>query len=260
MMLQRPAVGQPPVSILMYHQVAPFPRRPKAHRAVYCDVGRFAWQMGWLKHAGYHVISLDEAWQGLFAGKPLPPRAVVLTFDDGYENFAEHAWPILRKHGFPATVFLVTDLLGQPARWLGDGMAHPPLMDVVRIRQLRAQGVSFGSHTLSHPRLSQLDTARMRREIFDSKAALEDALGEEVPDFCYPYGDYDARARDLVAEAGYRTGLTCIRGAANTADNAYELPRKAISYGDNLAGFLWKLHMKHQRKGGMPGAARDIYS
>lgn len=254
MMLQRPAVGQPPVSILMYHQVAPFPRRPKAHRAVYCDVGRFAWQMGWLKHAGYHVISLDEAWQGLFAGKPLPPRAVVLTFDDGYENFAEHAWPILRKHGFPATVFLVSSLIGAKADWLDDMGERPALMSKDTIRRLHAEGVTFGSHAVTHVRLSQQTPDEQRRQIAGSKAGLEDLLGAAVRHFCYPYGDYDTHCRDLVAEAGYRTGLTCIRGAANTANNAYEIPRKAISHGDNLLGFWWKLHMKHERKdhGGEP--------
>ncbi|WP_299455261.1 polysaccharide deacetylase family protein, partial [uncultured Pigmentiphaga sp.] len=230
-----------------------FPR-PKAHRAVYCDVGRFAWQMGWLKHAGYHVISLDEAWQGLFAGKPLPPRAVVLTFDDGYENFAEHAWPILRKHGFPATVFLVSSLIGAKADWLDDMGERPALMSKDTIRRLHAEGVTFGSHAVTHVRLSQQTPDEQRRQIAGSKAGLEDLLGAAVRHFCYPYGDYDTHCRDLVAEAGYRTGLTCIRGAANTANNAYEIPRKAISHGDNLLGFWWKLHMKHERKdhGGEP--------
>ena len=100
---------------------------------------------------------------------------------------------------------------------------------------------------MSHPRLTQLTAAQQRQEIFGSKQALEDLLGSEVPDFCYPYGDYNIQVRDLVQEAGYRTGLTCIRGAANTAHNPFELPRKAISYGDNLIGYAWKLHMKHKR-------------
>mgnify|MGYP003351462914 CR=1 FL=1 len=78
---------------------------------------------------------------------------------------------------------------------------------------------------------------------------LEDVLGEAVPDFCYPYGDYSLRARDLVQEAGYRTATTCIRGAANLSDNPFELTRKAISYGDNLVGFAFKLHAKQARKG-----------
>lgn len=249
------AVPQAPaVSILMYHQVGEFPS-PKAHRACFCHVRRFANQMRYLQLFGYSVISLDAAYKGLFEGAPLPQRPVVLTFDDGYENFREYAWPILQRYGFPASVFLVTERLGKPAGWLDDGGSNAPLMSPATIRALHREGVHFGSHSLSHPRLSKIDPARMQAEIIDSKRSLEDLLGVAVPDFCYPYGDYDTRVRDTVAEAGYRLGLTCIRGAANTADNALEIPRKAISYGDNLAGYVWKLHMKHARKGKKPADA-----
>lgn len=237
----------PPVSILMYHQVGRF-ASPKAHRAGYCHVRRFAAQMWYLHAFGYSVISLEQAYRGLFGQEPLPPRPVVLTFDDGYDNFREYAWPILRRYGFPATVFLIAGHLGKPAYWLDDGGHSAPLMTAQTVRALRREGVSFGSHSVNHLRLSQLDAAAIRREVFDSKAMLEDVLGEAVPDFCYPYGDYDLRVRDAVIEAGYRLGLTCIRGAANTADNAFEIPRKAISYGDTLPGYFWKLHMKHARK------------
>jgi peptidoglycan/xylan/chitin deacetylase (PgdA/CDA1 family) len=196
------------------------------------------------------VLSLADACAVLFGRKPLARPAVVLTFDDGYDNFHEPAWPILQDNGFPATVFLVSDLLGQPSRWLGAEFGqHPRLMDGPTVRRLADEGVSFGSHACSHPRLSTLPPQQMRREIFDSKAMLEDVLGRAVPDFCYPYGDYNEQARDLVQEAGYHSGLTCIKGPANTAHNPFEIPRKAISYGDNLVGFAWKLHVKNKRKG-----------
>jgi peptidoglycan/xylan/chitin deacetylase (PgdA/CDA1 family) len=106
------------------------------------------------------------------------------------------------------------------------------------------------STTCVMPKSTPTDSNDVQRnEIFGSKAALEDLLGAEVPDFCYPCGLCDQRSRDLVEEAGYRTGLTCIRGAANTSHNPFDLTRKAISYGDNLIGFMWKVHMKHERKG-----------
>jgi peptidoglycan/xylan/chitin deacetylase (PgdA/CDA1 family) len=239
----------PHLSILMYHQVGVFPR-PAAHRALFCHVDRFRAQLAYLKAMDFTVLNMAQARACLFEGHPLPPRSVVLTFDDGYENFREHAWPALSEHGFSGTVFLVSDLLGKASGWLGDEFTeHPPLMSASTVRQLASEGVEFGSHACSHPRLSQLDEAQMRREIFDSKAALEDLLGHEVPDFCYPYGDYNARTVALVQEAGYRTGLTCIKGPANTAHNPLEIPRKAISYGDNLIGFAWKLHVKNKRKG-----------
>lgn len=204
--------------------------------------------MAMLANGRYNVISLADAHRCLFQGAPIPKKAVVLTFDDGCENFREHAWPVIRRHGFPASVFLVAGLLGKTSEpWMPD-MPPAPLMDAAAICELRDEGVHFGSHTLSHARLSKCAPAEMRREIFDSKSRLEDLLGQPVPDFCYPYGDYDERARDLAGEAGYRTGLTCIRASANHAANPLEIPRKAVSHGDTAIGLWWKLHMKNRPK------------
>jgi peptidoglycan/xylan/chitin deacetylase (PgdA/CDA1 family) len=242
-----PAAGGPPVSVLMYHQVGPFVRR-SGHKSVMCSIDRFRAQMAWLHAGPYHVISLDHAYRGLFGTEMLPTYPVVLTFDDGYQNFADCAWPVLERYGFPATVFAVTGQLGSVADWLDESFAPAPLMDAHCLRTLARQGVSVGSHSCSHLRLSALSTPALQRELHDSKARLEDLLGHAVVDFCYPYGDYDARVRDLTAQAGYRLALTCLRGAANTAGNAFEIPRKAISFGDNWIGFAWKLHRKHARK------------
>lgn len=231
----------------MYHQVGKFPE-PKNHRACYCDRDSFRRQMALLKYAGYRVISLAEAHAALFGNRPVPGRSVVLSFDDGYENFAEHAYPVLREFGYPSVMFAVSGLLGEPARWLDDGGAGARLMSGGKLRELRAGGVEIGSHSVSHPRLSRLPPAARRAEIVDSKRALEDILGDPVDFFAYPYGDYGAEARDAVAEAGYKAALTCSRGAANTAPNPFEIPRKAVSWGDNLLGFLWKLQVKNRRK------------
>lgn len=245
--LQTPPRKSPPLSVLMYHQVGEFDS-PKAHRAGYCHVGRFRSQMRYLKRFGYRVLGLEEALAGLFGEAPLPSRGVVITFDDGYQNFRDHAWPVLAELDFPATVFLVSSLVGDRSRWLGHEGRDAPMMDAATVRELRRAGVLFGSHSVSHPRLSRLTAPAVREEVTRSRAMLEDLLGEPVEHFCYPFGDYDSAVRDQVAAAGYRSALTCVRGAANTADNAFEIPRKAISYGDNLLGYFWKLHMKHARK------------
>jgi len=237
----------PRISVLMYHQVGQF-AEPKAHRSCYCDVGRFRAQMALLKWAGYRVISLAEAVDSLFGKQALPGRSVVLSFDDGYENFADHALPVLREFGYPSVLFAVSGLLGQPAQWLDGNGEKPALLSGERLRELRAAQVEIGSHTVNHPRLGRLDPAQAWREIADSKAALEDVLGEAVDFFAYPYGDYNPAVRDAVARAGYKAAVTCSRGAANTAPNPFELPRKAISYGDNLLGMFWKLAVKNALK------------
>ena len=253
------------INILMYHQVGRF-EPMKAHRSTYCDHRRFASQMRYLRRFDYTVLSLPAALACLRGERPIPPRAVVLTFDDGYENFYEYAWPVLKQHGYPAMVYLISSMLGQPSRWFAaDGRDTPPLMSAARVRQLRAEGVDFGAHSVSHVRLAkQQDTAQIRREVFDSKAMLEDVLGEAVPHFCYPYGSHDRRVVDAVADAGFESATTCVRSPATHADDPLTLPRKAISFGDNLIGYFWRLHVKNTskvpviRREGMSFAARGV--
>jgi peptidoglycan/xylan/chitin deacetylase (PgdA/CDA1 family) len=118
-------------------------------------------------------------------------------------------------------------------------------MNMATLRQLAGQGVEIGSHTLTHPRLAALPVTAQRREIADSKKKLEDSLGQAVLHFCYPYGSFTEETIMLVREAGYQTALTCERKRVSLQDDLFRLPRKAISCGDNAAGFLWKLYVKH---------------
>jgi peptidoglycan/xylan/chitin deacetylase (PgdA/CDA1 family) len=236
------------INILMYHQVGDFAPM-KAHRSTYCHYTRFAAQMAYLNRFGYTVLAMDQVLDCLAGRRETPARAVALTFDDGYENFYEYAYPELSKYGFPAMVYLISDLLGQPSSWFAaDGRATPPLMSPARIRQLRGGGIDFGSHSASHVKLAEQPTERIREEVKRSRAALEDVLGEPVRHFCYPYGSHDRRAVEAVAEAGYSCATTCVRSPATAADDPLTLPRKAISFGDNLIGYFWRLHMKNTPK------------
>ncbi len=236
------------ISILMYHQVGDFaPMR--GHRSTYCHHRRFAAQMAYLHRFGYRVLGMDDVLRCLNGEQPIPPRAVALTFDDGYENFYEHAYPALQRYGFPAIVYLIADLIGRDAEWFAaDGRATPPLMTAERIRQLRKAGIDFGSHGRSHVKLAEVDRGRMRDEIVHSKARLEALLDEEVRHFCYPYGSHDPEVVETACLAGYASAVTCVRAAASPGMDPLALPRKAISYGDNLAGYFWKLTMKNLPK------------
>ncbi len=236
---------QPHINILMYHQVGDFAPM-KAHQSTYCNHRRFAAQMAWLARFGYTVLSMDQVLACVRGDAPTPPRAVALTFDDGYENFYEYAFPVLQQHGFPAMVYLIADMLGQPSSWFAaDGRDTPPLMSAARIRALHTAGIDFGSHSATHQKLAKCEDARIVEELTRSKAVLEDLLGEPVRHFCYPFGSHDLRVVNAVAEAGYLTATTCSRAPAMPADDPLTLPRKAISHGDNLLGFLWRLHVKN---------------
>lgn len=237
------------ISIFMYHQVGRFPPM-KTHRASYCDVGRFRQQMQALKWLGVPVISMSEALACLRGQQPMPQRAAVLTFDDGCENFHEFALPVLQEMGFPAIVYAIAGLAGGSAQWLAaDGHPTPPLMSFARLRELVAAGVEVGSHAHHHRRLAELDPQSQRRELVDSRLRLQDELGCAVPHLCYPYGSHSQTTLELAAEAGYSSGVTCQRGAATPDFDHLALPRKAISYGDDRIGFLWKLFLKDAPKG-----------
>jgi peptidoglycan/xylan/chitin deacetylase (PgdA/CDA1 family) len=242
-----PPPSKPLIHILMYHQVGDF-ESPKAHRACYCRLDRFRAQMAFLKFAGYRVIGIGEALDALYGDKPVAGRSVVLSFDDGYLNFYQNAFPVLQQYGYPAVLFAVSGLVGGRASWLDGEPAQTPMMDGAMLRAIRSAKVEIGAHSVSHPRLSRLPQDQAVGEIRDSKRSLEALVEAPVDVFAYPYGDYNERIRDAVAEAGYRAALTCSRGPANTAPNPFEIPRKGISFGDSLAGVGWKLAFKNKRK------------
>jgi peptidoglycan/xylan/chitin deacetylase (PgdA/CDA1 family) len=120
--------------------------------------------------------------------------AVTLTFDDGYLDFYEQAWPILQDHKLPASVFLITSTL--------DGGSHEgrPCLNWSHVEELRRAGITFGAHTATHPNLAQVTQQRGEQEILDSKLAIEDRLGEAVTEFCYPYGASTGPIRAFVRE------------------------------------------------------------
>lgn len=237
------------IHILMYHRVGHFPQRMPSHRAQICHLPRFKAQMAMLRYCGYSVVSLDDAAAALRGGKALPPKPVVLTFDDAYVDFLEQAAPVLQAHGYPATVYAVAGLLGKTSEWVTpEGLVPAPLMSAAQLREIHAMGFTVGSHTVSHPRLAQMDTPRIAEELTASKRMLEDVLGAPVKHFCYPYGSHDLRAVEAAAEAGYVTGTTCQRAVATSADDLLTLPRKAVSQGNTAFGVLWKLLTKNTSK------------
>ena len=244
---ERPPPKTPRVNILTYHRVGNFPDRMPSHRGQYCDLPRFEAQMEMLGRCGYTVIGLETAVRGLRGIGKLPPKPVVLTFDDGYTDFLEFVTPVLLNHGYPATVYAVAGMLGGRSSWVApEGLQPAPLMSAAQLREVRALGFNVGSHTVSHPRLAQLEDSQIVEELMVSKHILEDALGARVGHLCYPYGSHDLRTVHAAAEAGYYTGTTCLRAVATPADDLLTLPRKPISQGNSSLGVLWKLLTKNK--------------
>ena len=236
------------ISILMYHQVGKFAPM-QTHRANYCDVDRFRAQMRWLRFLRLPVLSMAELTEVLSGKKELSRRAVVLTFDDGCVNFMEYALPVLKEFGYPSVVYPIAGLAGTQAGWLAaKGHPTPPLMTFAQLREIASQGVTIGSHANTHVHLAQLSDEQQFQELYQSKERLQQELGQPVEHVCYPYGSYNLQTLYAAQKAGYQTGMTCERAAANSHSDPLALPRKAISYGDSLIGYSWKLFGKNQPK------------
>lgn len=197
------------ISVLMYHQIATVPPEHDPDQlAVTPEL--FARQMVYLHSNGYHCLSLAEAVDCWQRGDREPAKCFVLTFDDGYRDIFTTAYPILRQFNFTATIFVVTDQMGSQSRW--EGQTAYPLLSWDEARQLHQGGLTFGSHTVSHRRLSGLSDEEARIELRDSRTAIEQTLNTPVDFLSYPYGDFDTRIQDIAAACGYRAACGVSRG------------------------------------------------
>lgn len=231
---------QPAVPILMYHQILPDP--PPAFRKYTVSPRRFALQMRLLRVTGFQTVTLAELRANRLDRCPLPPRAVLITFDDGYRDSVRYAVPILRAHGFSATFFLVTGLMGARSHWLQREVGLEfPLIDWATARRLGEWGMQCGAHSISHLRLAELAADECRRELHESRQALEQELGHQVVDLAYPYGSLSPMVRELASEAGYRSACSVRIGLSTAGDDPLTLHRVPIAGYDSMPTFLTRV-------------------
>jgi peptidoglycan/xylan/chitin deacetylase (PgdA/CDA1 family) len=231
--------GGEQVAILSYHDVSPHPH--PAFRRYSATVHEFERQMRWLTRRGYAAINLDAFLSACGGRTRLPPRSIIITFDDGFRSCVEHAVPVLQAHGFTAVFYLVAGLMGSSSRWMADAGVNLPLMSWSAARELTAAGYQCGVHTMNHPRLTTLDAKRRRTELADARRRAEDELGREATHFAYPYGAFDTAVRESVAEAGYATACSTSPGLAGFLDDPLALPRLTIHGGEPLVSFAWRM-------------------
>jgi peptidoglycan/xylan/chitin deacetylase (PgdA/CDA1 family)/SAM-dependent methyltransferase len=240
---QREIVGRwrtATLPILMYHRIgatAPAGLEP------YCLAAeRFEAQLDWLRSAGYRTVSL-AVWRWALRERngSLPGKVVVLTFDDGYVDFATTAWPLLRKYGFGATLFVVTDHVGGVAEWDRAHGDPAPLLGWDELRRLAREGVEIGAHSASHPYLSRCSVREVVDEARRARGRLEAELGRPVKVMAYPYGDEDGLTRRAMAAAGFELAVTTRPGWARLGDDPMGLPRQEVRGADTLADFQAKL-------------------
>lgn len=215
------AAGNP---VLTYHKLGPRPRGVRL-KGLYVSRARFARQLRELQRAGFGSGRLEDC------TGPRHAARVVITFDDGYVNVLEHGLPALAQAKFTAIQFLPVRALGGRNDWdVAAGEAPERIMDPAQVREWLAAGHAIGSHTLTHPHLTQIPEADAREEITASRKWLEDTFGLAVRHFCYPYGDWNAAVRALVIEAGYATASTTEAGVNGPGSDPWSLKRFTARY------------------------------
>jgi peptidoglycan/xylan/chitin deacetylase (PgdA/CDA1 family) len=214
--------------ILMYHSISE--KNEEGMAAYYRTVTRpdiFHAQMQTLKSDGWRGVTLREGLQFVAGDEELVEKVAAITFDDGFEDFYTAAYPALREQGFSATMYLPTSYIGETQQTF---KGHP-CMTWKQVCELHAEGIEFGSHTVTHPKLWDLNGTQIARELRDSRRAIEDHIGARIPSFAYPYAfpqsdrNFAARFRQELQEAGYENCVTTIIGRVECDDDRFTLKR-----------------------------------
>jgi peptidoglycan/xylan/chitin deacetylase (PgdA/CDA1 family) len=217
-----------PVPILNYHVIgtppgsAPFPE-------LYVSRSDFEAQLRWLRRHGYQAVSLRRVYDYWRRGLALPPRPIVLSFDDGYREDFTNARPLLRRFGWPGVLNLaVQNVLDRK-------------LSIPQLRQLVRSGWEIDAHSLTHPDLTTLDRRELHRQVSGSRLWIRRRLGVPAAFFCYPAGVYDRVVVQAVRRAGFRGATTTRPGFASPRDGLFTLNRIRVNAGDGVSGLAARL-------------------
>ena len=236
------------IPVLLYHSV------DRSGSVISIPPQTFRAQMRYLKYSGYETISLSEYLDYLMDDGEFPEKKVVITFDDGFRNNHTEAFPVLKKYGFIATIFISTDHVGKKSSWERDkSIPELPMLTWDQIGEMSDYGIRFESHACGHCYLSRLSGDEARDELIRSKTTIERKTGRRVEFFCHPYGDWSADTKRLAKECGYKGAFTRPGFSSVSAkEDLYDLKRIGTAQfsclEDFKAGLLgtydWYVHLK----------------
>ncbi|MBP8972346.1 MAG: polysaccharide deacetylase family protein [Anaerolineae bacterium] len=220
------------VPVLMYHYIStPPPGADKYRLDLSVTPAQFAAQLAWLRANGYTTVTLGNLYDALTAGAPLPPRPVILTFDDGYADAYAQAFPLLREAGMVGTFFVVTE-------WLDNGQAG--YLTWGQAREMAAAGMAIESHSRSHPDLTNdCDYDCRVYQVLGSVETIAAEIGVRPRFFCYPGGRYDAGLFAVLEAAGIVAAVTTHGGTLHVSERLLELPRVRVRGTTTLREFAW---------------------
>ncbi|WP_307973022.1 polysaccharide deacetylase family protein [uncultured Dialister sp.] len=217
------------VSVLMYHMIGDI-----QNNAAVMTEANLRLQMNYLRDHGYNPITMQELYDYITKGAPLPEKPVCITFDDGYLDSYTIVYPLMKEYGFPWTLFLITDDVGKPY----NRMTWDQLKEMAD-----SHTVTIANHTLSHPKLHNLATAKEKeKEIVEANEALKYHLGIDNAWLAYPYGDYDDQVVEICKKAGIKMAVTTDSGRVHVGSYPYELKRVYVGNDISLARFSERLN------------------
>ncbi len=230
--------------ILTYHRILPQTSTQEIDpKRISVSAEQFRRHLQWLHWFGYSTVRLEDYAQELKRrGRRCGVKCIAITFDDGYKEVLTLALPILLEFGFTATVFAVP---AEAHNHWDDGQA--PLMTTADLLAWRRAGMGVGAHSCHHVHLTKVAEDVARKEIADSKKMLEEALGEKVPLFAYPYGETDDRVDLLAREAGFVAAFATDNAPRDHADNLFRLRRTVVFPRNNAWEILWKAQKWYPR-------------
>lgn len=215
------------IPMLTYHRV------DNTHKAMTVHPADFEEQLQYLANMGYTSVTLDEVADYFRGEGELPAKPIVITFDDGYEDNQRVAVPLLRKYGFKAIIFVVSDYVGKPG-----------YLTWQQLRAVQERAISIGSHTMNHADLAKVDAGELAEQLRNSKTSLEKGLGTSVDYIAYPHGRFNARVAAAAQTAGYKGACGSKEGVNLKGDNMYALRRIYIS--PSRLG-LWEFKLRLHR-------------
>jgi peptidoglycan/xylan/chitin deacetylase (PgdA/CDA1 family)/glycosyltransferase involved in cell wall biosynthesis len=211
------------IPILAYHRVVESSSEAGKH-GIYVTRENFDWQMEYLKKKGFITLIFRD-YANLNEEQKNYGKHIILTFDDGYEDNYLVAFPILRKYGLKATIFLVAGR--ETNEWDKVQSSEPELrlLSKEEILEMKKYGIEFGSHSLTHPDLTKIPLEAAKKEIFESKQKIEEVIQDEVITIAYPYGKLSQKLKEIVKQAGYKFGIATDSGSAAIDEDWYEIRR-----------------------------------
>lgn len=208
------------VPILMYHYVSAPPKDADIYRKdLSVTPARFESHLQYLVSAGYQVVTLDDLLYALTQGRSLPPKPVILTFDDGYEDNYLNAFPLLQKYGMTGHFFILSDFVNA---------GRPGYMTWEQIEEMAAAGQRFGSHSRDHPALGGKSVDYLVWQALGGMEAIQEHLGDHPRWVSYPSGNYDRQVMNVYRSANYWGGLSSEQGATHTLEDIFHLRRVRV--------------------------------